>query len=348
MTDVMHFPRVQPIFWGDYYQSDPKLIPLIEQTLSDLISGPFINGLAQYGIKRGFVLKPIIIDVTTNPAPASIWDFDLAKKLLSWFPNQVPAPAVDEINRLYPTETTLLKNNGPSDPIGNGIQGWHDHTKYNASSVNDDVIWTTVKTNDRTRASALDFAKDLAQYLAHELVEAFNDPLLDGRQELGYPCENSGTFNYKGIWPVQMYWSNWDNRCIHGDQPPALPLSFQAMVPSTQIFVLGSDGNLWLERAPFGTVPPSRQQVDANVLTLQARDIQNVLVLGSDGNLWLEHAPFGNVPPRPEHVDGAVQAFQGIDSEAVLVLGTDGNLWLEHAPFGNVPPKREKVDATVA
>jgi hypothetical protein len=29
--------------------------------------------------------------------------------------------------------------------------------------------------------------------------------------------------------------------------------------------VLGTNGNLWLEHGPFGTVPPPRQQVDGNV-----------------------------------------------------------------------------------
>ena len=28
---------------------------------------------------------------------------------------------------------------------------------------------------------------------------------------------------------------------------------------------LGTDGNLWLEQAPFGVVPPSRMQIDGSV-----------------------------------------------------------------------------------
>jgi len=122
--------------------------------------------------------------------------------------------------------------------------------------------------------------------------------------------------------------------------------AFQA-INAGEIFVLGTDGNLWLEHAPFGSVPPSRQQVDSDVQTFQAMDVGTVFVLGNNGNLWLETAPFGNVPPSRQQVDGNVLAFQALDLETVFVLGTDGNLWLETAPFGNVPPSRQQVDGNV-
>jgi hypothetical protein len=122
------------------------------------------------------------------------------------------------------------------------------------------------------------------------------------------------------------------------------------------IYVLGADGNLWLEHAVnsnFGQVPPPREQVDGNVQAFQVVDLQTVFVLGAGGNLWLEHAvngKFGQVPPPREQVDGNVQAFQALDSNTVVVLGTDGNLWMEHAvngKFGQVPPPREQIDTNI-
>jgi hypothetical protein len=126
--------------------------------------------------------------------------------------------------------------------------------------------------------------------------------------------------------------------------------SFQAL-SETEVFVLGSNGNLWLEFGPFGfEVPPPRVQVDGNVKAFQAFSSTLVFVLGSNGNLWLEFGPFGaEVPPPRVQVDGNVKAFQTIansDSE-LLVLGTDSNLWLEHGPFGVVPPTRQLVDRDV-
>ena len=40
--------------------------------------------------------------------------------------------------------------------------------------------------------------------------------------------------------------------------------AFQA-TDTKNALVLGTDGKLWLEHAPFGSVPSPRQQVDANV-----------------------------------------------------------------------------------
>jgi hypothetical protein len=68
-------------------------------------------------------------------------------------------------------------------------------------------------------------------------------------------------------------------------------------MPNEQIFVLGSDGNLWLEQPPYGwQIPPQRTPVDGNVISFGALSLQEVFVLGSDGNLWQELGPFGTVP----------------------------------------------------
>jgi hypothetical protein len=81
--------------------------------------------------------------------------------------------------------------------------------------------------------------------------------------------------------------------------------TFQAL-SDTEVLVLGTNGNLWLEQGPFGTVPPPRQQVDGNVRTFQALSATEVLVLGTNGNLWLEQGPFGTVPPPRQQIDGNV------------------------------------------
>jgi hypothetical protein len=114
-----------------------------------------------------------------------------------------------------------------------------------------------------------------------------------------------------------------------------------------QIFVLGSDGKLWLERAPFGAIPPDRVQIDATAVAFQPLVDQAVLVLGTDRKLWLEHGPFGSIPPARELVDTSVQDFEAVDDQSVLVLGTDGKLWLERGPFDPARPARTQVDATV-
>jgi hypothetical protein len=137
-------------------------------------------------------------------------------------------------------------------------------------------------------------------------------------------------------------------------------------MPDQEIFVLGSDGNLWLETAPFGPlhIPPFRTPVDGNVdlfAAFQAFSSQQVLVCGSDGKLWLEQGPFGTVPlpesgypPNPgtrSQLDGNVAAFWAWSPGEVFVVGRDGRLWLEFG-FGTtvpaVPPPRTPIDGNVA
>jgi hypothetical protein len=108
---------------------------------------------------------------------------------------------------------------------------------------------------------------------------------------------------------------------------------FQA-VSDAQILVAGSDGNLWLDQAPFGHLPPPRTQIDGSVLNFQEIDGSTVVVLGQNKNLWLEHAPFGHVPPARQQIDANVIAFEPLSSTLVGVKGDDNNLWLEQAPFG--------------
>ncbi|HUI21767.1 MAG TPA: hypothetical protein VLZ74_12080 [Methylocella sp.] len=127
------------------------------------------------------------------------------------------------------------------------------------------------------------------------------------------------------------------------------------------IFVLGTDGNLWLEFG-FGTtlptVPPPRTQIDGSVVEFQPMSLQEVFVLGQDGNLWHELGPFGTVPLPPcnggtagcrSQVDANVRDFMAVDSEHVYVVDNNNNLWLEQGPFGRqIPPSHIPVDGNVA
>jgi hypothetical protein len=99
-----------------------------------------------------------------------------------------------------------------------------------------------------------------------------------------------------------------------------------------QSYVLGTDGTLWLEHGPWGTVPPARQLVDRGVRAFQAINANQVFALGTDGHLWLESAPWGSAPPhRTEIGSGGIAAFQGLGTvtgAGVYLLGDDGILRL--------------------
>jgi len=137
-------------------------------------------------------------------------------------------------------------------------------------------------------------------------------------------------------------------------------ITFAPVVPENMnIYVLGSDGNLWFETGPFGPnhVPPKRLPIDNNVMAFQALGPNQAVVLGADGNLWLENWPYGDVAQTVKtrlQIDGNVAAFQTVLSSyqnCIFVLGNDGSLWHENwPPSGDVTQtiaSRQVVDENV-
>jgi hypothetical protein len=103
------------------------------------------------------------------------------------------------------------------------------------------------------------------------------------------------------------------------------------------IWVLGTNGNLWIESAPFGTAPPARVQVDGDVKTFRGPNPDySVYVLSADANatLWLEFQPFGTtIPPARVQIDSNIHTLEALSEYEVYVLDRQGALWLWTGPF---------------
>jgi hypothetical protein len=234
---IMPKPVVVPILWGHDYVANAATTKLIEEMISDLVTGPFMNGMAQYGVRRGSVAPTVIIDDTNPPATIVYNDTkntlvdQITKKLSSWIQaGLAPAPpSSSDVNQMYliipPSETTPQTYNNAGDPIGNGIQGWHNEGITDPGPP-PTYYWVIVKTNDcGPPIAGLAFVNNFAQKVAHELAEQFVDR--NGTfEEVGDPCSNNPA-NYRG-WNVQQYVSDWDksaanpNGCINGDNPVSL------------------------------------------------------------------------------------------------------------------------------
>jgi hypothetical protein len=229
-------PFVVPIFWGHDYVSNSDTTNKLQQMISDLVTGPFMNGLAQYGVQRGSIHSPIVIDDVSPPATIIYYDSkaklkdEITKQLIKWITaGTVPSPAsATDINQLYlilpPPGTTPQTYNfkNPKDMIGNGEQGWHNQGVTDPPGP-PTYYWAIVKTNDVGPPSSTSaFVNGVAPKVSHELVEQFVDR--NGSfEEIGDPCNNSAV-NYRG-WTVQQYHSDWDTSptnpcgCINGDSP---------------------------------------------------------------------------------------------------------------------------------
>src|SRR5205807_8051322 len=108
-------PRVVLIFWGHNYITNSMDVTALAQLLSDLVTGPFMNGLVQYGVSQGSVVGQVVIATNQkNPAPATLDEKQALAQIRSCIDAGIitPAPSVNETNLLYflfPPTTTQLK-----------------------------------------------------------------------------------------------------------------------------------------------------------------------------------------------------------------------------------------------
>jgi hypothetical protein len=90
------------------------------------------------------------------------------------------------------------------------------------------------------------------------------------------------------------------------------------------LWVLGANGNLWLDFSPFETVPSQRILIDSNVLAFQLIDSNEVVVLRNDSTLRFNQG--ASEAPTRAQIDANVMEFAASDTQNMLVLSGDGKL----------------------
>ncbi len=110
----------------------------------------------------------------------------------------------------------------------------------------------------------------------------------------------------------------------------------QPFAPNGDVYVLSTNGNLWLE---FGSAS-SRSLIDSSVAQFQPIDGATIYVLSTNGNLWNET----NSASTRSLVDTSVGGLSPLDSSNVYVKLTTGTLWIEHGNSGG----RTEIDSSVA
>jgi hypothetical protein len=216
---ILRHAQVVLICWGRFYLDDLAIKDNAARLLADLVRGPFINGLVQYGVGHGSLVGSFLIDDISPPAKLS--KSDAQSRLARWLKDGIvfPTPAVNEAALLYvifPPPTTILTLEGAKN-----FCGYHESGKLNANSDSDDLFWAIVGTEGNT-ASGDAFVQDISYCVSHEVTEALSDRdgqgfFADNGCEIADICEQKPFFNYRG-WTVEQYWSNWDRSCIRGDQ----------------------------------------------------------------------------------------------------------------------------------
>jgi hypothetical protein len=230
---ILAHVRVMVVCWGHFYEDHPDALDNAFALCKDLVTGPYLNGLAQYGVGRGSMAGTARIDDTAPPATLSE---DEARDRIKGFVSDIipEKPAIDETSLLYvlflPPQTKPTISSGKDD-----FCGYHNSTKLHAESQHDDLFYAIIRTDGADQTSGKKFIESVSGCVSHEIAEAVTSR--DGRGyhkgscEIGDLCEQTGTHDYRGR-QVEQYWSQWDNSCVNGENPVSL-LRFVKAVGAT-------------------------------------------------------------------------------------------------------------------
>ena len=215
--------------WGQFYDDNPEALKNASLLCSDLITGPYLNGLAQYGVGRGSMVSGPA-RIIFNPPPATLSEDEARKQLLDILRNLSIGPRKDEDSLLF--VLFLSPDTKPTISTGkNDFCGYHESAKFNDDSKDNDVFYCIIRTDSADKTSGAAFIKSVSFCVSHEIAEAVTSR--DGRGyhkgacEIGDLCEQTGTHTYRG-WQVEQYWSQWNARCINGEDPVSLTTFLRA------------------------------------------------------------------------------------------------------------------------
>jgi len=234
---IISHVRVVVVCWGHFYQRTPSAFDNAVALCKDIVTGPYFNGLAQYGVGRGSIAGAGTIDDITPPKTLS--EDEARDKLLGFLDTLPDRPAVNDTSLLYilflPPETKPTISTG-----GDDFCGYHNWAKFNSESQDSDLFYAIIRTDGADRSSGEAFIKSVSYCVSHEIAEAVSSR--DGRGyflgacEISDLCEQTGTHNYPspssltaGGWDVEQYWSEWDHNCVNGEDPISVRRFLQAV-----------------------------------------------------------------------------------------------------------------------
>jgi hypothetical protein len=302
---------VVPIFWGKSWAANPGVNAFVGAT-STIVSGRYIQGLAQYGVSPGAVASPLVVDWSDPPVQFSDGDIEGEIQIAMWN-NQVPWPAFLGSRALY----VVFVPPGYTNPsAGVNVNGSHsffgtiEGTVYYAWVATSNVAVTTTR-------------------LSHEIVEALTDPEGGGNNffdpsetcagatgwcEIGDVCQ--GLQQSLGGTTVEAYYSRSDDACIipglYVPQPPRWwllpggPMTSGGLLQGGLSVTLGGNGRLYaFARGDDGSLRHITEAWDEAwsgaggwysaggvagdgefVAATNADGRVEVFAIGSDGALW--------------------------------------------------------------
>ena len=200
---------VQLVFWGSAWNlpsTDPSAAVIIA-SVQQILKGPYLSGLRQYGVKRARFGGSLVV---TSPAPPASFDDGNVQDVI-WAlidDGHFPEPDDPGGRNIYCTFMPPGTTYGPG-----GARGAHSvGTDFDLPADVDHawVAWIGTNTLDMTLST-----------FTHELVETCTDPELDAWKIQGLPAAEDEIGDVCNLLDgplnglnVESYWSAFDNVCL--------------------------------------------------------------------------------------------------------------------------------------
>jgi hypothetical protein len=190
--------KVQTICWGTEWSAAAQQQDATDLTtqLTQLMAGPYMRGLSQYGISPATVLTPPVFDVASTPPP------QISEAVIGqYLQNVIGSNGILDYRNDDQLIYLVVTLNRPWY-LAN-VAGFHSWTPVSSKSIH----WAWIM-------------QPSSGFASHEIIEACTDPEATGWLqpengiEVGDICEDSGNIAMADGVDAAIYWSNVDGACI--------------------------------------------------------------------------------------------------------------------------------------
>jgi hypothetical protein len=174
-------PRINLIFWGNAWNSNPQPTPSAQTVVNDaasILRGPYLSSLSQYGVRNisgGFGLddwNDRAFLITSSDPPATFNTGTIANFIVGLIDDEIIAEPDEEF---YPTLNCVVLPPGVAyapPPGTQPLNGFHTYVAWNDTDLFD------LDTNQRSHFAWVRYGSRsfISTWFSHELVEALTDP----------------------------------------------------------------------------------------------------------------------------------------------------------------------------
>ncbi len=244
---ILYNASLRVVFWGREWglANPPVTVSKVLNDVQSIITGPYLDGLQQYGVSKPRLVQTVVLDSEDPPNPFD--KDDAGNRIKDLIGDGVFPEPVDDNEGVYAVFLPSMVG-GKALTLPPDMVGYHsNYLNFDWGDFDFSYVHVAWAGNDGTPDT-------ISSNFSHELVEALTDP--DGS---GWQVDPRSSFNWNEICDVcasamklngvlvSSYWSSQDNACIIPDRDFTIYFVQWIWRPSHIEWLGGVDenGNAW-------------------------------------------------------------------------------------------------------